>query len=267
MGEQAAAGAARSPYPDRRARARRLRDRHAFAAEVLTLYLALLDVQEEAHEAARAAPPDPGDLSRRAAGLLPKVVEASVAAGPQRLAETAVSRFHSADLEDLVGRWLRGAEQSLVDRYLARAATAPLLEAMPDAALAGLRSGSSDARHCPRCGGAPQLSYLAPSGEALVTGPRYVVCARCSHAWVYARATCPGCGEAAGARLPIYSESERLPHLRIDACDTCRRYLVTVDLRRDAAAVPLVDELTALPLDLYAKERGLSKVVPNLMGF
>ena len=58
-----------------------------------------------------------------------------------------------------------------------------------------------------------------------------------------------------------------MPHLRIDACETCRGYLLGVDLRRDAAAVPVVDELAALPLDLYAKERGLSKVTPNLMGF
>jgi formate dehydrogenase maturation protein FdhE len=39
-----------------------------------------------------------------------------------------------------------------------------------------------------------------------------------------------------------------------------------VDLRRDAAAVPVVDELAALPLDLYAKEHGLQKALPNLMG-
>jgi FdhE protein len=53
----------------------------------------------------------------------------------------------------------------------------------------------------------------------------------------------------------------------VDACDACRRYMLAVDLRKDAAAVPLVDELAAIPLDLFAKERGLTKVVPNLMGF
>jgi hypothetical protein len=31
--------------------------------------------------------------------------------------------------------------------------------------------------------------------------------------------------------------------------------------------VPEVDELTALPLDLFASEQGLSKITPNLMGF
>jgi len=31
--------------------------------------------------------------------------------------------------------------------------------------------------------------------------------------------------------------------------------------------VPEVDELAALPLDLYAAGHGLSKITPNLMGF
>jgi formate dehydrogenase maturation protein FdhE len=42
---------------------------------------------------------------------------------------------------------------------------------------------------------------------------------------------------------------------------------LTIDLDRDPRAVPLVDEIAAIPLDLYAKERGLTKLVPNLMGF
>jgi FdhE protein len=270
------------PWPARRRRAEQLRERYPFAAEVLTLYLALLDVQEPVHEAALARPPEPDAAMRLARELLPRVLEATVAAGPARLAEAAVGRFHSADLDDLVGRWLRGAEQSLVDRYLARAATAPVLEAMEPDALAVLCAGEKEddlppqtprqlkgggARHCPRCGGQPQLGFFALSGEALVTGPRHLVCSRCAAEWVFPRMVCAGCGEETTARLPVYSEAEQLPHLRIDSCETCRRYLVVVDLRRDAAAVPAVDELAALPLDLYAKERGLGKVVPNLMGF
>jgi hypothetical protein len=29
----------------------------------------------------------------------------------------------------------------------------------------------------------------------------------------------------------------------------------------------VVDELAALPLDLVARERGFTKIIPNLMGF
>jgi formate dehydrogenase maturation protein FdhE len=55
--------------------------------------------------------------------------------------------------------------------------------------------------------------------------------------------------------------------LRIAGCETCRRYLIEVDMAQDTGAVPEVDELAALPLDLYAADQGLTKVTPNLMGF
>jgi formate dehydrogenase maturation protein FdhE len=275
-----------SPYADRRRRAHQLRERYPFAAEVLTLYAALLDVQEPAFEAARGAPVD--DAAGLARELVPRVLDVTVAAGPARLAEALVGRFHSADLDDVLGRWPRGAEQSLVDRYLARACWAPVLEAMEPDALLALCPGPRDARHCPRCGGDPQVAFFALSGEELVTGPRHLVCARCAASWTYPRMVCVGCGEAASTKLPVYKAEdgdpphpdpppprgreivwgrEVLSNLRIDGCDTCKRYVLGVDLRRDATAVPVVDELAALPLDLYAKERGLSKVAPNLMGF
>src|SRR5262249_61008032 len=79
------AAVAPSPWPARRRRAEQLRDRYPFAAEVLTLYLALLDVQEPAFEAAAALPPEVPDeatSSLLARQLLPRVVEATVAAGP-----------------------------------------------------------------------------------------------------------------------------------------------------------------------------------------
>jgi FdhE protein len=78
--------------------------------------------------------------------------------------------------------------------------------------------------------------------------------------------TCAGCGEQSGPKLPIYRETDRFPHLRVDACDTCGGYPLTVDLRRAPGAVPIVDELAAMPLDLYAREQGKHKLVPNLMG-
>jgi len=120
--------------------------------------------------------------------------------------------------------------------------------------------------HCPKCGGLPQLSYFAVSGEALVSGPRYLACSRCANNWVFSRMTCAGCGESTGTKLPIYQEQERFPHVRVDGCQTCRKYLLTFDLRRDTSAVPVVDEIAALPLDLFARDQGLTKITPNLMG-
>jgi FdhE protein len=182
------------------------------------------------------------------------------------LREATLLRFHEADLEGLIEAWLEGPETSGTDTFLARASTQPVLEALPEIA-AGLRSADAGERHCPRCGGFPQVAVFPDTGEALLTAQRTLVCSRCANEWVTSRMTCASCGETAGGKMPVLSDVEHFPHLRIDACEMCRRYLITVDLRKDPRAVPLVDELAALPLDLVAAERGYTKIARNLMGF
>jgi formate dehydrogenase maturation protein FdhE len=72
----------------------------------------------------------------------------------------------------------------------------------------------------------------------------------------------------AGSQRTYYADADdKAGALRVEACATCHKYLIDIDLARDPRAVPEVDELTALPLDLFAAEHGLSKVTPNLMGF
>jgi FdhE protein len=204
--------------------------------------------------------------------VLPGIVDVTVEAGPKALRDGVINVFCSADLVNLVQRWLDGETLTPFETYLARASASPLLEAqtisqtnqIPSPARGGGQGGGSV--HCPNCGGLPQLSYFAVSGEALVSGPRYLVCSRCANNWVFSRMTCAACGESTGTKLPIYQEQERLPHIRVDGCQTCKKYLLTFDLRRETRAVPVVDEIAALPLDLFAREQGLTKITPNLMG-
>jgi FdhE protein len=269
---------AASPWTARRLRAEELRARHPFAAEVLTLYLALLPVQEDSWRSARESAPPPAELPRwAAASVLPAIVEATVAAGPATLRE-AVRRRPG---ESALAGWLAGADLDPVDRYLARASLAPALEALGGAYCA--RDHVEDGSLCPQCGGRPQLSSVAASGEALVSGRRSLLCSRCGSSWEYTRSACPACGEGDEKRLLVYTEHWAgpvsvngngggaepavFPHLRIAGCETCRRYLIQVDMARDGRAVPEVDELAAIPLDLYAADQGLTKVTPNLMGF
>jgi FdhE protein len=256
---------AASPWPGRRRRALELRQRHGFAAEVLTLYLSLIDAQEAAFEAARAKPPAADNLVAYVAeAVLPRVVAATVAAGPDQLVRSVTARFDTADFGTLVAGWLADEDQPPVDRYLARASCGPVLEAVPGLLTRPAPAGND--RRCPSCGGAPGLSCFGASREALVTAPRQLLCSRCAGAWIYPRMICASCGETDTSRLPIYSDPDRFPHLRIDGCQSCRRYLVTVDLPKDPEAVPVVDEIAAIPLALYAQDRGMTKVVPNLMG-
>jgi Protein involved in formate dehydrogenase formation len=269
-----------SSWTARSRRAEELRERHPFAAEVLALYLALLPVQEDAWRAARESPPHTEEVARWAAAMvLPAVVEATAAGGPPALREAVRGRL----AEGALSAWLAGAELDPVDRYLARASLAPVLEALEERAGAacGPVRDRERAALCPRCGWLPQLSCLTPSGETLVSGRRDLLCARCGWSWDYTRNACPWCGEADEARLLVYSEHWEgavtlngngsapavFPNLRVAGCETCRRYLIEVDLALEGNAVPEVDELAALPLDLYAADQGLTKVTPNLMGF
>lgn len=254
------------PWARRRARAAALRVRHPHAAELLALYEGLAACWEEIAETAAEVRPDAPRLPEHAAGrAMPLVIETTLTAGPRPLREAVVRRFHEADPAAMVARWLAGEALPATDRYLARASTAPILEALPDLAHETGRP-AADSCHCPACGGAPQLSFFGQSEEALVTAPRRLLCSRCSATWVYPRMVCAGCGNQDSAQLPIFSDPNRFPALRIDACEACSRYLVTVELAKEPAGIPVVDELVALPLDLYARERGFNKVTPNLMG-
>jgi FdhE protein len=264
-------------YADRRKRAAELAARYDFAREPLALYGAVAEAQERAFERARADQPTVDELDGyvvRAA--LPDVMSAVMTAGTEALREAVLLRFHEGDLERMVTSWLRGESRDGVDTFLARAATAPVLEALPDVARALPMTHSSqgenplqppEARSCPACGGSPQVSVFVDSGEALVTGQRRLVCARCANEWVYPRMTCVACGETESSKLVVIADPDQLPHLRVDACERCKRYIVSVDARLEGHAVPIVDELAAIPLDIAAAERGFTKVTPNLMGF
>jgi FdhE protein len=91
------------------------------------------------------------------------------------------------------------------------------------------------------------------------------MCSLCATEWNYGRILCPACGEGSETRLAIYI-AEELPHMRVEACDACHVYIKTVDLTKNGHAVPVVDEIAAVPLDLWAHEKGYKKLQPNLLG-
>ena len=119
---------------------------------------------------------------------------------------------------------------------------------------------------CPRCGGAPQLSILEMTSDPMADGGgRSLLCALCLTSWPFRRLQCASCGETDERKLP-YFKTASYDHLRVDACDTCRHYVKTVDLTRLGLAVPIVDELAGAPLDLWAREHNYQKVELNLVG-
>jgi len=117
-------------------------------------------------------------------------------------------------------------------------------------------------RVCPLCGARPLLGVLRVEGDS---GKRFLLCSFCSQEWEFRRILCATCGEEAEGKLPVYV-AEQLPHIRVEACDTCKFFLTGVDLTKDGHAIPLVDDLAAIPLSLWAHEHGYSRLQPNLLG-
>ena len=52
----------------------------------------------------------------------------------------------------------------------------------------------------------------------------------------------------------------------VDACDRCHRYIKTIDLSKDGLAVPCVDDIASLSLDLWARERGYTRIKNHVLG-
>jgi formate dehydrogenase accessory protein FdhE len=145
-------------------------------------------------------------------------------------------------------------------QFLARAFLQPYAEFR--AALMPKSPLMTTVRVCPLCGARPLLGVLRPEGDG---GKRFLLCSFCSQEWEFRRILCSTCGEEAENKLPVYV-AEQLPHIRVEACDTCKFFLTTVALTKDGHAIPLVDDLAAIPLTLWAHEHGYSRLQPNLLG-
>jgi len=141
----------------------------------------------------------------------------------------------------------RAFAQPLVELFVARKTAPPTMSTPHD---------------CPLCGGQPLLGVLRPEGDG---GKRRMLCSFCLQEWDFRRIYCPACGEEDEKKLPVYV-ADQFPHIRVETCDTCKVYVRTIDLTKDGNAVPLVDDLAAIPLSLWAQERGYTRLQPNLLG-
>ena len=187
---------------------------------------------------------------------------------PLREAGDDLAARNGSERQHLVASWLD--DPSLLDPRIAAwiaIAAGPVLEL----AAGGLKPLSKEewsGPACPACGGLPQVSVISEeSGEFMAGSPRRLVCGRCALWWSFARATCPWCGEDDSRRVNSFSpEGDRL--VRIDACDTCRAYVKTFDLREPGGkdVVPLVDDVATLTLDVWAHEKGLQRSGVSLAG-
>ena len=247
-------------------RAEQLAAEHEATRPLLVFYAQLLGLQRESYDTLRNVHLS-GSLERDLKAVRPcasKILNAVSAIGPPLIAE---------EITELVADGEPAIDQMLLDwwRRLAANQFFPKVILQPYAQLLAERSRRPVDRElyvtdyrCPFCAGPPQLSMLQGGGE-LEGGGRALLCATCLTTWPFRRVRCASCGEENERRL-AYFHSPAFDHLRVDACDTCRRYLKTVDLTRLGIAVPLVDEVAGAPLDVWARENGYEKIELNLVG-
>jgi FdhE protein len=126
----------------------------------------------------------------------------------------------------------------------------------------GTASNESTVARCPRCDVLPVVGVLREAGQG---AKRSLLCALCLTEWNYPRVICPVCREQQFDALPVFT-AEQFGHVRIEACDACRRYLKTIDLTKDGHAVAEVDDIASVSLDLWARERGYVRIRTNLLG-
>ena len=115
---------------------------------------------------------------------------------------------------------------------------------------------------CPFCGSRPQVAAMRPEGDG---AKRSLICSVCATEWNFKRVACPNCGEENKDRLPVYI-ADAIDYVRVDACDTCHTYMKSIDLTKNGHAVPVVDEIATISLNLWAEENNYQKFGQNLFG-
>ncbi len=249
------------------------------AEEILAFYVGLIEIQERVADRVPAErwlalvrssdddfpllrieqlPVD--DLLSRFDDFLARVAGVGTAVMTARA--EALLAAEVTDRRTLLGTALASDEpQDDESAFCARAFLEPLVTSL---AAADSRTPQSWTQaHCFECGASPGVAVLRDLPEAL--GRRSLVCSLCATEWRFKRLTCAHCGETKADQLLTHT-ADSVAHVRIDECKSCGHYLKTVDLRIRGDAVPVVDELATVELDLWAQDRGLTKLRANVLG-
>jgi FdhE protein len=239
------------------ARAQKLARKDSPAQQLLTLYLKVAVFQKQVSQGLNG-----GDHLEISSLLqfLPQLRLLVRDLGSAPLAKT------TDELGDEQGRWsellLRHWEQDTEIEDPAEVFLASLLlqpYAQHVTSRMNIRADNSTAR-CPACGNPPQLSLLREFNNG---AKRSLVCSLCSTEWEFRRVLCPYCGEQHKDKLPVFTAQE-FRQARVEACDSCKSYIKCIDLSKDGNAVPPVDDLETLALDLWAQEQGYTRPYANI---
>jgi FdhE protein len=232
------------------------------ASELLQFYQQLARFQELVFEQLPSAEDhDVSVLVPFIAGLI-STVERHGSLALKAAAKSLAHTSHEEVLDLLTCIWQHEPENiKFTPEYLlfARALLQPYAEYL---ASRSSQSEEGSPPICPFCGSKPQVAVLRPEGDG---GKRSLICSLCATEWTFRRVKCPNCGEEHKDKLPVFV-ADNIDYVRVDACDTCHSYIKSVDMTKNGRAVPVVDELATLSLNLWAQEKGYAKFEVNLLG-
>ena len=191
-----------------------------------------------------------------------RILATAVRADP-RLLDTLARRATSGpDMDGLesLARQLRVLPDVLL--FVGRALAAPFVaEAVRRIAAHPRDSGvtTRTSGRCGQCGSPPSIATLRRED-----GRRILTCGLCGASWEFARLACPWCETQDREALTFLRLSPEDPRW-IEACESCRGYIKTVDERRLPAGetiIPVVEEAATLHLDLLAEREGFIRRLP-----
>lgn len=251
-------------------RAEELASERSETAELLTFYAKLLGAQKQIYQylSGHKSRLPTGALAEDLAVLrimLPALLELVEANGPAALAGDARYLLQATEAETdemLLSYWRAPTD----GQFFAKSFLQPYVRLSAEIGARPLdRSLGGGENRCPFCEGKPQLSLLKTQEPTAEAGGRNLLCSMCLTVWPFRRVICANCREESPAKL-AYFHTPEYDHVRVEACDTCKHYIKGIDLTRLGFAAPLVDEIAAAPLDLWAREHGYTKIEINLVG-
>jgi len=248
-----------SPWDRRITRAEKLAAAHPSAAEILKFYAEIARFQKNVSAKLATVEVSVLDTTLLAPHFNP-LLSLVKKIGPPPLAEAATELLARSDaLQALLIGWRDSQAGAEPYAFFRSTLLQPYMESA--ASRSEIPRGTTPPT-CPFCSEKPVVGVLREEGDG---GKRLLICSLCSTEWEFRRVVCPGCGEESKDKLPVYTAGE-FDYVRVEACDTCNSYIKTVDLTRNGLAVPVVDELATIPLNLWADERGYKKIQCNLLG-
>jgi FdhE protein len=246
-------------------------------ASTIDLYCALLEIQDRVKVEPGGVPDAQAAAARLDQGL-PLLAPETVAADglslgelcdqivsimaerqPEQAEALAEARVWLTRERDRLGtiavEYLRegdvgGGDQSDLLALIFDVALRPFLRARASSLATLVNDAAWYRGYCPVCGGEPDFAALDRQG-----GRRRLLCSRCDSTWTFLRVGCPFCGNSDPRQLGHYPSEDGA--YRLNVCESCHRYIKTIDLRETAGERMLeVERVLTVAMDLAAEKAG-----------